>query len=184
MPIDAASRSCRLLAGLMALPACRVHPALTRCSSTHAADARGAMPDLQGVWRYEGAIPLERPAQFAGARVADREEVAERQRLEQEQAAKRLAGQEGAAVGPSLGRRVADSRQRVQQLLAGPRAASTGLSGRRRSSSNPPDGRLPYTPDARESRSPRVGALRSRPLRVVSGSGHRRALLDRRRHGA
>src|SRR6185503_15678144 len=23
-------------------------------------------PDLQGVWRYEAAIPLERPARFAG----------------------------------------------------------------------------------------------------------------------
>ena len=23
-------------------------------------------PDLQGVWRYEGAIPFERPAEFEG----------------------------------------------------------------------------------------------------------------------
>ena len=27
---------------------------------------RGAIPTLQGVWRYEAAIPLERPAQFEG----------------------------------------------------------------------------------------------------------------------
>src|SRR5262245_17019590 len=56
-------------------------------------------PDLQGVWRYEGAIPFERPAEFEGRESLTDEEVAERDRVEKEQAANRLAGLEGADVG-------------------------------------------------------------------------------------
>ena len=56
-------------------------------------------PDLQGVWRYEGAIPLERPARFEGRESLTDEEVAQIQKVEEEQAAQRLAGAEGAAVG-------------------------------------------------------------------------------------
>ena len=54
-------------------------------------------PDLQGVWRYEAAIPLERPARFEGRESLTDEEVTESQRLEDEQARQRLAGAEGAA---------------------------------------------------------------------------------------
>src|SRR4029453_18872700 len=49
-------------------------------------------PDLQGVWRYEAAIPLERPARFEGRESLTDEEVTESQRLEDEQARQRLAG--------------------------------------------------------------------------------------------
>jgi hypothetical protein len=56
-------------------------------------------PDLQGVWRYEAAISLERPRQFEGRELLTDAEVAERERTEKEQAANRLAGLEGAAVG-------------------------------------------------------------------------------------
>ena len=56
-------------------------------------------PDLQGVWRYEAAIPLERPARFAGRESLTDEEIKESQRIENEQEAQRLAGAEGAAVG-------------------------------------------------------------------------------------
>lgn len=82
--------------GGAALPACRT-PSLIAPSSTAPRTAWGD-PDLQGVWRYEGTIPLERPAQFDGETLSD-QEVAERQKIEQEQAEKRLAGLEGAAVG-------------------------------------------------------------------------------------
>jgi hypothetical protein len=56
-------------------------------------------PDFQGVWRYESAIPLERPSQFKGRELLTDEEVAQRERTEQEQSEKRLAGVEGAEVG-------------------------------------------------------------------------------------
>src|SRR4030095_3809192 len=39
-------------------------------------------PDLQGVWRYEATIPLERPARFEGRESLTDEEVKESQRLE------------------------------------------------------------------------------------------------------
>src|SRR5687767_15135748 len=56
-------------------------------------------PDLQGVWRYDGAIPLERPRELEGRELLTDEEVKQRDQIEQEQAASRLAGLEGAAVG-------------------------------------------------------------------------------------
>src|SRR5687767_14751844 len=56
-------------------------------------------PDLQGVWRYEAAIALERPKDLEGREFLTDEEVAQREQIEQEQEAKRLEGFEGAAVG-------------------------------------------------------------------------------------
>src|SRR5690349_5829710 len=56
-------------------------------------------PDLQGVWRYEASVPLERPAQFQGRAALTDEEVAKIQKVEDDQAAQRLAGAEGTAVG-------------------------------------------------------------------------------------
>src|SRR5439155_11558481 len=56
-------------------------------------------PDLQGVWRYEASIPLERPKQLEGRESLTDEEVANRTRTEQEQEAKRLAGLDGVDVG-------------------------------------------------------------------------------------
>jgi hypothetical protein len=56
-------------------------------------------PDFQGVWRYEADIALERPAQFAGRELLTDAEVAERQRAEEELAARTRAGFEGVDVG-------------------------------------------------------------------------------------
>src|SRR5919109_1415240 len=56
-------------------------------------------PDFQGVWRYEAAIALERPSKFAGRELLTDAEVAEADRVEKDQEAKRLAGEEGEAVG-------------------------------------------------------------------------------------
>ena len=138
------------LVGLMALAACS-GPSFTSASSTtpRTAAPRTAWgdPDLQGVWRYEGAIPLERPAQLAGRASLTEKEVAEQQQLEQEQAAKRLAGQEGAAVGR---RSVAESPIRGNEYNSfwqdhgRPRQVSTRTS----LIVDPPDGRLPFTADA------------------------------------
>src|SRR5512144_2341123 len=56
-------------------------------------------PDLQGVWRYEATIPLERPASLEGRDSLTDDEVSAKQKVEDEQERQRLAGAEGAAVG-------------------------------------------------------------------------------------
>jgi hypothetical protein len=106
-------------------------------------------PDLQGVYRYEGAVPLERPAQFADREFLTDEEIAAREGIEQEQAANRLAGLEGSAVGR---RSIAESPIRGNEYNSfwqdhgRPRRVfkQTSLVV------EPRDGRLPYTPDARQ----------------------------------
>ena len=68
-------------------------------------------PDLQGVWRYEGAIPFNGP-EFEGRELLTDEEVAQRDRGER-------AGRESACgarrrrSGPPFHQRIADSGQRV-----------------------------------------------------------------------
>src|SRR5882762_7438517 len=91
------------------------------------------------------------------------------------------AGRRGRNRGwTAIGGRVADPRQRVQQLLAGPRKTEKGLQPHvvnRRAA-----GRTP----ALHARCAESGGTQWRtvwrgPVRVVSGSGHRRAVPHRRR---
>jgi len=106
-------------------------------------------PDLQGVWRYEAAVPLERPAQFQGRASLTDEEVAQRQKVEEEQEAQRLAGNEGTAVGrgnlaqsPIRGNEYNSFWQdhgRPRQVFK-----QTSLVV------DPEDGRIPYTPEAKK----------------------------------
>jgi hypothetical protein len=106
-------------------------------------------PDLQGVWRYEAAVPLERPARLEGRETLTDDEVAEIARVEKEQAAQRLAGAEGAAVGrrsvgesPIRGNEYNSFWQdhgRPRQVL---KQTSLVI--------DPKDGRIPYTPDAQK----------------------------------
>ena len=56
-------------------------------------------PDLQGVWRYEAVVPFERPKELEGREFLTPEEIAQKEKTEKEQEAKRLAGLEGADVG-------------------------------------------------------------------------------------
>jgi hypothetical protein len=106
-------------------------------------------PDLQGVWRYEGAIPLERPARFEGRDSLTDEEITESQRLENAQAEQRLAGAEGAAVGR---RSVAESPIRGNEYNSFWQDHGRPRLVLRQTSLivDPKDGRLPYTPDARK----------------------------------
>jgi len=105
-------------------------------------------PDLQGVWRYEGAVPLERPKQFAGRESLTDEELAERDRLEKEMAANRLAGLEGTAVGR---RSIAESPIRGNEYNSFWQDHGRPRRVFRQTSLvvDPRDGLLPYTPEAR-----------------------------------
>jgi hypothetical protein len=106
-------------------------------------------PDLQGVYRYEAAIALERPAQFKGREFLTEEEVAERERTEQEQAAKRLAGIEGAEVGR---RSVEESPIRGNEYNSFWQDHGRPRRIYRQTSLivDPREGRIPYTPEARK----------------------------------
>ncbi len=134
--------------GVVTLPACGGPPSLDAPASATPRTAWGD-PDLQGVWRYEGAIPLERPAQFEGREALTDQEVAERQKIEAEQAERRLAGLEGAAVGR---RSVAESPIRGNEYNSfwQDHGRPRQVSNRTSLVVDPPDGRIPYTADAKK----------------------------------
>jgi hypothetical protein len=104
-------------------------------------------PDFQGVWRYEAAIPLERPKQLEGRESLTDEEVANRTRTEQEQEAKRLAGQDGVDVGR---RSVAESPIRGNEYNSFWQDHGRPRKVYKQTSLivDPRDGRIPYTEDA------------------------------------
>jgi hypothetical protein len=106
-------------------------------------------PDLQGVWRYEASVPLERPAQFQGRASLTDEEVAKSQKVEDDQAAQRLAGAEGAAVGR---RSVGESPIRGNEYNSFWQDHGRPRQVYKQTSLviDPADGRIPYTPDARK----------------------------------
>ncbi|MBI4886247.1 MAG: hypothetical protein HY824_04075 [Acidobacteria bacterium] len=106
-------------------------------------------PDLQGVWRYEAAIALERPKEFEGRESLTGDEIARKEQEEKEQEANRLAGLEGGAVGR---RSIAESPIRGNEYNSfwqdhgRPRRIykQTSLIV------DPRDGRIPFTPEARK----------------------------------
>jgi hypothetical protein len=104
-------------------------------------------PDLQGVWRYEAVIPLERPSQLEGRESLTDQEVAEREKTEREQAENRLSGQEGAAVGR---RSVAESPIRGNEYNSFWQDHGRPRRVYRQTSLvvDPHDGQIPYTPEA------------------------------------
>ena len=124
-------------------------------------------PDFQGVWRYEAAIALERPAQFQGREFLTDEEVAQRQRTENEQAAKRLAGVEGTDVGR---RPTAESPIRGNEYNSFWQDHGRPRTVYRQTSLivDPRDGRIPFTPDAQQARSGRLPATASDPSSPIS----------------
>ena len=106
-------------------------------------------PDLQGVWRYEAAVPLERPARFEGRESLTDEEIKESQRLEDEQEGRRLAGAEGAAVGRQS---VAQSPIRGNEYNSFWQDHGRPRQVFKQTSLiiDPPDGRIPYTPETKK----------------------------------
>src|SRR6266550_714113 len=131
--------------------------AAPKSTGAPAADAHGwavprtawGDPDFQGVWRYEAVIALERPARFAGREFLTDAEIAQTERVEQDQEAKRLDGVEGEAVGRQS---VAASPIRGNEYNSfwqdhgRPRRVykQTSLI------TDPRDGQIPYTPAARQ----------------------------------
>src|SRR5688500_8414286 len=103
-------------------------------------------PDLQGVWRYEAAIALERPASYQGRESLTDDEVAQIEKVEQEQAEQRLAGAEGAAVGR---RSVGESPIRGNEYNSFWQDHGRPRKVLRQTSLvvDPADGRIPYTPE-------------------------------------
>ena len=137
-----------MVAGAVFLATCVGTPSRNAPSQTARLTAWGD-PDLQGVWRYEGAIPLERPARFGDRASLTEQEVAERQKTENDEEAKRLAGQEGAAVGR---RSVAESPIRGNEYNSfwQDHGRPRQVSNRTALIVDPADGQLPFTPDAKK----------------------------------
>jgi hypothetical protein len=106
-------------------------------------------PDLQGVWRYEATIPLERPAQFEGRAFLTEAEMAEIAQVEEQLAANRLAGLDGVDVGRQT---VDESPIRGNEYNIFWQDHGRARQVHRQTSLivDPPDGKLPYTGDASE----------------------------------
>ena len=113
-------------------------------------------PDLQGVWRYEATIPLERPAEFEGRAFLTDTEMAEIAGVEAELAANSLAGLDGVDVG----RQTVDEspiRGNEYNIFWQDHGRTRQVHRQTSLIVDPPDGRLPYTGDAREAAA-RAGA--------------------------
>ena len=109
-------------------------------------------PDLQGVWRNETTAPLQRPADVEGRALLTDEEVSARQAEVREREARTVAGADGVEVGrrpltesPIRG----NEYNRNWQFTGSPEIVLNRTS----LITDPPDGQIPYTPEAQKVRS-------------------------------
>jgi hypothetical protein len=104
-------------------------------------------PDFQGVWATATLTPLERPAEFAGKDFLTAQEAAEYERrtLQQVNTDRRDGGND------------VDLRRNYNEFW---RDRGTAVVGSRRTSliTDPPDGRIPFTPETRKKRAALVEA--------------------------
>jgi hypothetical protein len=145
------------LAAAGGIAAFALAPAAQNSTASAASETRGYAPprtgwgdpDFQSVWRYEAAIALERPSKFAGREQLTDAEVAEADRVEKDQEAKRLAGEEGEAVGR---RSVEESPIRGNEYNSFWQDHGRPRKIYKQTSliTDPRDGQIPYTSDAQK----------------------------------
>ena len=106
-------------------------------------------PDLQGVWRYEAVVPFERPKELEGREFLTPEEITQKEQIEKEQEAKRLAGFEGGDVGR---RSVSESPIRGNEYNSFWQDHGRPRKVYKQTSLivDPRDGQVPFTEDARK----------------------------------
>lgn len=139
-------RNCQSLHLIAAALVCA--PAIAQDDSWTLPRTAWGDPDLQGVWRYEGAIPLERPARFEGRAFLTDEEVAAINEREAQLAANREAGLDGVAVGRQT---LEESPIRGNEYNIFWQDHGRARQAYRQTSLivEPENGQLPYTPEAR-----------------------------------
>ena len=112
-------------------------------------------PDLQGIWNFSSATPMERPAALAGKEVLTAEEAAQ---FEQQIAENRITSDSISETAPL------EARVAYEQAIWFER--KTTLDGRRTSLIvDPPDGRIPDVSRKGQDRIDRIQAARDRPPR-------------------
>ena len=126
-------------------------------------------PDLQGIWDYRTMTPLERPGDLEGKSVFTEEEAAEflRQALNNRNADRRDGAERTAGFGSDVERAYNDFWWDYEKTLTEDKRTSLIV--------DPPDGRIPYTPEARAEEATRF----ERFFGIVAAGPEDRGLWER-----
>ena len=126
-------------------------------------------PDLQGIWDYRTMTPLERPADLEDKSVFTDEEAAEflREALNNRNADRRDGAERTAGFGADVERAYNDFWWDYGRTLTDDKRTSLII--------DPPDGRVPYTPESRAEQETRFAKFFS----VVAAGPEDRGLWER-----